>query len=174
MRPSLFKHHINGLYNKVIMGVPHLVPDGKIGGLYNSKRFSIVKKNDKHSYEGYKLCGAVSHIIYYALDKPVIKCIHSRGKGRNLEDHVFLKYNDILIDGTYRQMFRSRYGSGDEDYFKLLYEEYPPFFVGTMENMEIIYDDLNTQHKRDFKKPIKSPMEFYEKAIKYEVLRILK
>jgi hypothetical protein len=157
----------------VITGVPYLV-EGKIGGLYNSKRFRVVGGENEKSYEGYTLCGAVSHIIYYSLDKPVIKYIHSQGKGRNYEDHMFLKYNDLVIDGTWRQMFRSRYGSGDEDYFKLLYEEYPPFFIGTIDELMDIERELTIQHKMDFQTPLRSPMEFYENAVKYDVRKVFK
>ena len=163
---SLFKHRINLLFGRVIAGTPYLV-DGKIGGLYSSKRVRVVGEKNKLSYEGYSLCGAVSHIIYYSIDKPFVKYIHSRGKGRKYEDHLFLKHDNVLIDGTWRQMFRSRYGSGDEEYFKLLYEKYPPFFVGTLDELREIECELNYQHKKDFNTSIRSPMEFYEKAIRY-------
>ena len=163
---SLFKHRINKLFKKVITGTPQLV-DGKIGGLYSSKRVRVIGEKNKYSYEGYTLCGAVSHIIYYSIDKPFLKYIHYRGKGRNYEDHLFLKHNDIIIDGTWRQMFRSTYGKGNEEYFKILYEKNPPFFVGTLDELREIECELNEQHKKDFNTTIRSPMEFYEKAIRY-------
>ena len=163
---SLFKHSINRLFDRVIVGTPQLV-DGKIGGLYSSKRVRVIGEKNKYSYEGYTLCGAVSHIIYYSIDKPFVKYIHCRGKGRKYEDHLFLKHNDIIIDGTWRQMFRSTYGTGNEEYFKILYEKNPPFFVGTLDELKKLESQLIKQHIKDFGTTIQSPMEFYEKAVKY-------
>tara|TARA_Y100000389_G_scaffold162607_1_gene165459 strand:+ start:135 stop:674 length:540 start_codon:yes stop_codon:yes gene_type:complete len=154
-------------YKNVIKEIPLLV-DGKIHGLYNSKRVRIIGKKNKYSYEGYTLCGAASHVLYKNLDKPVEKYIMKKGKGRNYEDHVHLQYSNILIDPTYRQMFRSNYGKGNEKYFKILYEESPPFFVGSLKDMEKLYNILNEQHKEDFNEVLDSPMDFYSKAWKYK------
>jgi hypothetical protein len=159
-----------GLYKKVIRELPMMV-DGKIHGIYNSKRVRITGKKNINSYEGYVLCGAASHILYECLNGPIEKYIMERGRGRNYEDHLHLRYSDILIDPTYRQMFRSNYGKGNEKYFKLLYEENPPFFVGPISDMEKLYNNLNRQHIKDFNKSLDSPMDFYEKAWKYRPKR---
>tara|TARA_B100000927_G_scaffold126983_1_gene102409 strand:+ start:3754 stop:4293 length:540 start_codon:yes stop_codon:yes gene_type:complete len=155
------------LYKKVLKEIPLLV-DGKIHGIYNSKRVRITGKKNKHSYEGYTLCGAASHVLYKNLDKPVKKYIMKKGKGRTYEDHVHLRYSNILIDPTYRQMFRTNYGKGDEEYFKILYEKNLPFFVGTLNDMEALYNKLNGQHKKDFNISLESPMDFYTEAWKYK------
>ena len=161
---------VHGLYKKVIRELPMMV-DGKMHGIYNSKRVRITGKKNINSYEGYILCGAASHILYEYLNSPIEKYVMERGRGRNYEDHLHLRYSDILIDPTYRQMFRSNYGKGNEKYFKLLYEENPPFFVGPISDMEKLYNNLNRQHIKDFNKSLDSPMDFYEKARKYRPKR---
>ena len=157
---------VSGLYKRVIRELPQLV-DGKMHGIYNSKRVRITGKKNSKSYEGYILCGAASHILYESLNGPVEKFVMEKGRGVNYEDHLHLRYSNVLIDPTYRQMFRSNYGKGDEKYFKLLYEENPPFFVGSLKDMERLYDNLNRQHEEDFNESLDSPMDFYTKAWKY-------
>ena len=49
----------------------------------------------------------------------------------------------------------------------MLYEERPPFFVGSLKDMEDLYNILNQQHKEDFNTSLDSPMEFYTNAWKY-------
>ena len=156
-----------GLYKKVIKEIPSLV-DGKMHGIYNTKRVRITGKKDKNSYEGYILCGAASHILYQSLDGPIEKYVMGRGRGRKYEDHLHLRCSKILIDPTYRQMFRTNYGRGDEKYFEILYEQNPPFFVGSICDMNKLYNKLNKQHEEDFNKSLDSPMDFYEKAWKYK------
>ena len=158
---------VGKLYRKVINDLPSLV-EGKMHGIYNSKRVRITGKKNKNSYEGYILCGAASHILYQSLNGPIEKYVMERGRGKNFEDHLHLRYSNILIDPTYRQMFRSNHGKGDEKYFKMLYEESPPFFVGSLKDMGDLYDVLNQQHNDDFGIPLDSPMEFYTKAWKYK------
>ena len=148
---STLSKTVCGLYKRVIQELPTLV-DGKMHGIYNSKRVRITGKKNINSYEGYILCGAASHILYQRLNGPIEKYVMEKGRGRNYKDHLHLRYSDTLIDPTYRQMFRSDYGKGNEKYFEMLYERKPPFFVGSMEEMEILYHDLNQQHKKDFKK----------------------
>ena len=163
---TCLSNKVGNLYYKVIKELPSLV-DGKIHGIYNSKRVRITGKKNKNSYEGYILCGAASHILYQSLNGPIEKYFMERGRGKNFEDHLHLRWSNILIDPTYRQMFRSNYGKGDEKYFKILYEERPPFFVGSLKDMEDLYNILNQQHKEDFNTSLDSPMEFYTNAWKY-------
>lgn len=167
---SILSNKVAGLYKKVIYDLPSLV-DGKIHGIYNSKRVRITGKKNSNSYEGYILCGAASHILHQSLNEPMEKYIMKRGRGRNYEDHLHLRYVNILIDPTYRQMFRTNNGKGDEKYFQILYEENPPFFVGSLKDMEKLYNNLNRQHEKDFNEPLDSPMDFYTKAWQYRPKR---
>ena len=123
MTLSKLKWRINGKYNYILQRLPYLV-DGKINGVHNSKRKRITGEINESTYEGYLLCGAATHIIYNSEWLPMKRYIHSKGKGKTYEDHTFLKlYDNIIIDPTWRQMFRSYYGKGDEDFFKILYEK---------------------------------------------------
>ena len=128
MSIRLLNKHVNTLYRKSLNRLPEL-DDVKINQIYNSKRYRLLGEGIS-SYEGYLLCGAMSHIVSEFLSFPVEKFKYEKGKGKYFKDHVFLKHKNIIIDPTYRQMFYSPYGSGNEIFFKILYEENPPFFVG--------------------------------------------
>ena len=158
---------VNTLYNSALRRLPTLV-DGKINQLYNSKRYRIHGEKSPKTYEGYLLCGAMSHLVYDSMSIPITKYIHGKGRGKYFEDHMFLKHKEIIIDPTYRQMFRTVYGEGDEPYFKLLYEENPPFFVGDFDALYKLYTTLNDQHQADFGVDLESKMEFYEEAEPYK------
>ena len=154
---------INTLYDSALRRLPTLV-DGKINHVYNSKRYRSLGEKNSQTYEGYLLCGAMSHLVYDSLSIPLTKYVYSKGRGRNFEDHLFLKYKDLIIDPTYRQMFRTMCGTGQERYFQILYEENPPFFVGDMDTLFCLYANLNKQHLEDFGEELESKLEFYEKA----------
>ena len=164
MRKSLLSWQINNLYNSSMKKLPSLV-DGKINSTYNWKRVRTVGAKNKNTYEGYMLCGAMSHIIYDSLSTPFYKVIYSKGIGKNFEDHVFLRNNNgIIICPTYRQMFRSYCGTGNENYFKILYDENPPFFVGNLDDLINLYEKLNNQHIIDFNEELENKLEFYINA----------
>ena len=77
---------------------------------------------------------------------------------------MFLMQGDIIIDPTYRQMFKSYHGKGNEEFFRLLYEEHPPFFVGDLNDVSTLYAALNAQHIMDFGEELESNMDFYINA----------
>ena len=158
---------INTLYGSALRRLPTIV-DSKINHIYNSKRYRVLGEKSTRTYEGYLLCGAMSHLIYDSMCIPLTKYIHSSGKGRYFEDHLFLKHKELIIDPTYRQMFRTMYGTGTERYFEMLYEESPPFFVGDMDALYKLHTNLNKQHYEDFGVELESKMEFYEKADIYK------
>ena len=158
---------INTLYDSALRRLPTLV-DGKINHIYNSKRYRSLGEKSTRTYEGYLLCGAMSHVVYDSMSIPLTKYAYSMGKGKYFEDHLFLKHKDLIIDPTYRQMFRTMYGIGDERYFQMLYEENPPFFVGDMNTLESLYATLNKQHIEDFGVELESKLDFYKKAEQYK------
>ena len=164
--PARLTWRINTLYGSALRRLPSLV-DAKINLVYNSKRYRYLGEKSTRTYEGYLLCGAMSHLVYDSLPIPLTKYVHSRGKGRNFEDHLFLKHEGFIIDPTYRQMFRTMYGTGDEKFFKILYDENPPFFVGDMDTLYELYANLNKQHLQDFGVDLESNLEFYEQAKPY-------
>ena len=163
MRTSLLRWRINCLYERALKRLPTLV-DGKLAGAFSSKRERAVGERNRTTYEGYMLCGAMSHILYDMQCQPSKKYICSRGRGHSYEDHMFLRMGDIIIDPTYRQMFRSYHGKGNEKFFRLLYEEQPPFFVGRMNEVSALYADLNAQHIMDFGEELESNIDFYINA----------
>ena len=169
MMKNLLNWQINNLYSRSIKRLPSLIGlyGGKMNGIFNSKREIVLGKQSKNAYEGHMICGAMSHIIYDSVSFPVKKVIYSKGIGRNIDDHVFLYYEDYIICPTYRQMFCSDCGTGDEKYFKMLYEDNPPFFVGNINKLQEMYEVLNKQHLEDFGEELENKMDFYTKATDY-------
>ena len=162
---------VNSLYSNTLLRLPTVV-DGKINQIYNSKRYRILGEKSTRTYEGYLLCGAMSYLVNNSMNIPLIKYTYGRGRGKYFEDHTFLKHEELIIDPTYRQMFRTMYGVGNERYFQILYEENPPFFVGNLDTIYNLYNDLNMQHLKDFDVELESKLEFYEKAQRYQSLEL--
>lgn len=46
------------------------------------------------------------------------------------KNNVFLKYNNLIIDTTYRQFFTNFKNNAISKYFYYLYNTLPPFFIG--------------------------------------------
>ena len=167
MRTSLLRWRINSLYERALKRLPTLVEDPQLAGTFSSKRERVIGEKNSLTYEGYLLCGAMSHILYDMQCQPSTKYVYGKGRGRSYEDHMFLRMGDIIIDPTYRQMFRSYHGKGNEEFFKLLYEVHPPFFVGRIEDVELLYKSLNDQHIKNFGEELESNMEYYLCAEEY-------
>ena len=54
--------------------------------------------------------------------------LYQTGYGKYKEDHVYLKYNNIIIDPTYRQFFTDDRCNGISSYNNYLYNNLLPFF----------------------------------------------
>lgn len=155
---------VNSLYTKTLLELPKVVGIQNIKTTFNSKRKRIIGSNNKFTYEGYLLCGAMCHIINTNLDIQTEKYIYKKGYGKYYEDHVFLRYGDYIIDPTYRQMFRSYCGNGSETFYKILYESNEPFFVGKDHELFQLYDELNNQHIKDFGEELENKLYFYSQS----------
>ena len=68
--------------------------------------------------------------------------LYQEGYGRFKEDHVFLKYNNIIIDPTYRQFFTDNSNNGISKYNNYLYNTLPPYFIGTLQDLNDMYNIL--------------------------------
>ena len=76
--------------------------------------------------------------------------LYEFGYGKYKEDHVFLKYKDIIIDPTYRQFYTDDRKNGLSSYNKYLYEDLEPFFVGSYDELENIFHKLKIKNKKEF------------------------
>ena len=110
---------------------------------HNYYRIQKIKKGPK-TYCGQLNCGITTFILGNILKKyiPIKMYLYEFSYGKYKEDHVFLKYNDIIIDPTYRQFFTDNRNSGLSLYNNYLYEDIPPFFVGSYRDLEYMFNIL--------------------------------
>lgn len=90
------------------------------------------------NYDGYYHCGPMSLCLYNLLKNNYIntKVYKSKiGYGKYIQDHVYLKVNDIIIDPTYLQFLRINNTSFNMIYFS----ELDPFYVGSLDNLYRLY-----------------------------------
>lgn len=122
--------------------------------MYSKMRLDA-RKLKLESYDGSFHCGIMSLICLDTLlkkdyNRKDIKVYKSSiGYGKYIEDHVYLKMGDILIDPTYKQFMRYDVKTSidnyihnytDNEYQKMVYEELPEFYVGDIDNLYGIYD----------------------------------
>lgn len=138
---------VESSYSFLNKTVPLLLGTNNKLGHHNYLRLKKYKP-DKNTFEGYMSCGATCHLLKWYLHQhnisPLIKKT-SFGYGKYLEDHIFLQLDDIIIDPTYKQMFRT-YSKPDDEYMEYLYNELPFVFINKIENINILYNDLNKVH----------------------------
>jgi len=126
---------------------------------HNQCRLETIPKG-KNTYCGRMKCGITSLV----LGKQLKKCMdiqmfkYQFGYGKYIEDHVFLKSGELIIDPTYRQFFTDnrnglsvseRKNSGLSEYNNFLYT-LPPFFVGTRGDLVDLYHQLKKMNYIEF------------------------
>tara|TARA_Y100000589_G_C26904791_1_gene527796 strand:- start:10 stop:576 length:567 start_codon:yes stop_codon:yes gene_type:complete len=160
---------------------------------HNYYRLKKNIKKGKSTYCGLLQCGITSFILGNILKKngyPVNMVMYELGYGRYREDHVFLKVDNLIIDPTYRQFFTDDTFNGISKYNNYLYNELPPFFVGTEDELFELFIKLRDLNKNTFeycsikedildnwniKKDITSKLDYNFNIIhnKNEILKIL-
>jgi hypothetical protein len=147
--------YILSCFNKVI-DCSVLANDSKNDLLFHN--YYRLKRLNKgaNTYNGEYNCGVTSFILGNMLNKyiPIKMYLYESGYGKYKEDHVFLKYNDIIIDTTYRQFLTDNRKEGFSDYNEYLYNELPPFFIGTNKQLEQLTLQLCNLNKKEFSQSI--------------------
>ena len=137
-------------YNYLNRNIPLLFGNKNCLGHHNKE---LLKYNNPsiNTFEGKLSCGASCYLLSYYLKQHGIttRVFKSEiGRGRNKEDHVYLKLNDLIIDPTYRQMFDTNFNFNDI-YVKHLYYKLPFVFIG--KDILDIYNELNKVHYKLYK-----------------------
>lgn len=136
--------------------------------IHDANRYD--KYGPAKSFDGIGFCGLISYSLKdYLIKNNVFDMIHLgitqkdpseiTKLGLPYADHIFLKVTnqDLIIDGTYKQLFINKRGQIDKlysPYANMLYE-LPPVFIGTKTDlfnlMETIKNCKNTDplHNRD-------------------------
>ena len=167
MRTLVNKNYNHFLH--LLLDSPKKYGETRINHLYNAKRMrSLGGSPNKTAYEGYLKCGAMSFLFKNELPFETQPYIRTIKRCSRKDDHVFLKHGDIILDPTYRQMFRTDHGVGNEEYFKFLYESCPPFFVGRYEELEEISNVLKQLHRKDFGVDATPRLHFYNMAKEHQ------
>lgn len=116
---------------------------------YHFKR----RDNNLIAFDGYNNCGALSLSTYGLLKKHNINCKIVRSKvgyGYNMNDHIYLQLDDIIIDPSYKQFMRDGRGYNDL-YQNILYEQLEPFFVGSKEELFKKFENMIQLNKHFYK-----------------------
>ena len=140
------------------------------------------------TFEGKKKCGATSFILGLYLrhhEYPVSFHYYQEGYPHNIKDHIYIRVDDLIIDPTWRQFF-STYTKEKNDYLNYIYNDLSYCFVGTDEELENLYNNLQEKHYNDFDHYLENDLlkywkeswkvEFIEQNKKYEnhILPIIK
>jgi len=142
---KIIHNYLNNQFDKIIKQVrnQHIHIDESI---FNQKRLKFYPKG-KYSYDGYNYCGLITKTINEELAKkyPLLNFelqYNSIGYDKYLEDHVYLKLDNIIIDPTYKQFLINSLCNGNSKYSNELYINLPPFFIGNYEHLDKIIDQM--------------------------------
>ena len=127
--------------------------------LHDVNRLKYLPKSS-FTYNGRESCGAACMILGKYLIKnnyPIKMFLYKSAHTKYYNDHVFLMHNEYIIDPTYKQFFCQSSNHSMSNYNKYLYEEFFPFFVGTRDDLNklfnnlnnVLYDDLNYKLDED-------------------------
>jgi len=124
---------------------------------HNVCRLETIPKG-KETYCGRLKCGITTFVLGHLLKESMTIGMYKSkfGYGKYVEDHVFLKCGDLIIDPTYRQFFTDNRSvsststnSGRSEYNDYLYS-LPPFFVGTRDQLQELSHQLEAMHSHEF------------------------
>jgi len=101
--------------------------------LHNLKYTDDINHYSDKTFEGYLNCGAVCYITSYLLsvngiENKLVKTLVRRDF-RDF-DHVFIVTNDLILDPTYRQLFRNDIVQNHDKFMHRLYNKRDYFYVG--------------------------------------------
>jgi hypothetical protein len=139
-------------YNFLSKTIPILYEEYDDTFLHNDRRLELHKKS-RYTFEGYMSCGGTTYMLHYYLKKFNIDTnlgLKSFGYGKYLEDHCFLYKDDLIIDPTYRQIFRIN-ANGNSYYQYYLYN-LPFIFVGNIDDLIFLNNDLIKNYYVEFNK----------------------
>lgn len=143
---------VNNQYNFITKNIIKLNNLSNDDILHNSYRIKYMNKN-KNTYTGNTCCGAACFILGKILIKqqiPVKMYLYKFGYSEYYQDHVHLRYEGIIIDPTYKQFFNINAGKGISKYDNYLYNNLPPFFVGTHRDLVKLYKKLDRKSMEEF------------------------
>ena len=116
---------------------------------FHNRKQLIANSNQQSmkTFEGELACGGMSYLLYHYIKlhhQIEIKfLLSSFGYGKYLEDHLYLKIDDFIIDPTYKQFLVINDNSGK--YMNHIFNELPMIYVGN--NVEKLYKDCQNQCK---------------------------
>ena len=125
---------------------------------FNQNRYThnrtMLKKNaaGERTFEGKYKCGSTSYVLgQYLKNKgfPITYHYYREGYVGAINDHLYIRCEDTIIDPTYRQFFTS-YSKNANNYLKYLYDDKPYCFNGTSQELIYLYNDLQERHYVDY------------------------
>lgn len=119
---------------------------------HNQLRISDTKKGI-NTYIGKGYCGLMCFMLGNILRNnniPIKMYISEKKYGKYVVDHVFLKFDNIIIDPTYRQFLTDNRKLGHSKYNNYLYNTLPPFYVGNYDQLYTLKKKLIQLNKSEF------------------------
>ena len=127
--------------------------------------------NDKNmhystnTFEGYLNCGATCYILdyFFKINGINAKMVKTKTtKNFRPFDHVFLVKDNLIIDPTYRQLFRDDYILNNDKFMNKIYNSDDFYFLDSKKNLEKLIKKYNANYKKEYNSLPFNIIEHYE------------
>lgn len=115
---------------------------------YNNNRLDIYNKS-VYSYEG-KNCGYVTSLIMGEILRKNNLNVEMKLAQTDSNNHIFLTYDDLIIDTTYRQFLTDNRKNNTSNYNNYIYNIMQPIYVGTKYDLFKQILHINRLNKQEF------------------------
>ena len=122
----------------------------------------------KNTFEGYLNCGACCYLLSYYLEKHNIKTKMKKTavyKNSRYFDHVYLEYNNLIIDPTYRQLFRDYDIQNNDLFMKKIYSDPYFSFIGDKTRLKKLITLFENHYLKTYNQPSFSIIKHYQNPV---------
>lgn len=143
---------INRLFKKQTH-LLHLLYDNDIFNLYDKVQYNRFKFDSK-SYVGKTASKEACFILKHLMENDNLKNVKVYRNKINYKDHYFMKYEDQIIDPTYRQFFINEHIlSNNCMYRHILFINLNPFMVHDIEKTDLMVNNLSNAQEFFYNNP---------------------
>ena len=163
---SVIRRHTKHAYDVIhhYTELLEFVPNIK---LHNKTRLKNEYMFNEKTFQGKNLSMPCSYLLHFIYNRHLFypRLMYSEFKQNNiLDSHTFLKYNDIIIDPTWRNNWVDNSYSEDDEYLHELFINNPYIFIGTIDDKKDIYKKLNSVHLSLYETELENKIQIWENA----------